>query len=244
MGVMGVAGAIYSAKGASDAASAQGEHNRRLSIWQNEKYRQAADYQQKLGDWQNDRYYKTAASVQESARGQYSAVLEQVDQVRSRTLQDISKAHQSARQGRSFVTAAASETGTTGNSIALAQQQYELAEARFSHVSFENLKSRLKQSERNMAAIQAQSQNMINQAMPAPMAPLDPLQPIQQVESPSMLPYIIQGGSSVIGAMGHSEMIGALKGPASTGTGGSGFVGPTQPPAGWSVTAADTWSIP
>lgn len=232
MGVMGVAGAATSYMGASDEAESQAAYNRQLSIHRRDQYLQAADYQQKLGMWQQDRYYQTAASVQDSARGQYATVLEQVDQVRAQTLNEISKAHQSARQGSSFVRAAASETGTTGNSIAIAQQQYEMAEARFTDLSYENLKNRIRQSERNLAGIQAQSQNMINQAMPAPMAPLDPVQPTQQIESPSMLPYIIQGGSSIIGAAAHSQTIDAIKGPLTGGTAGlpgSGVMGPPAP---------------
>ena len=169
------------------------------------------DYQNDLAKWQNENYYKTVANAKASANGQYAAVMDQVDQVRERTLEDIAKYSRSAQKGRSFSVVSAAETGTTGSSVMLAQQQYELAEARASHISYKNLQNSLAQAERNMGGIQAQSQNIINQAMPAPMAPIDPVQPIQQVQSPSMLPYIIQGGSSIIGAAAYQQQIDALK---------------------------------
>tara|TARA_R110002020_G_scaffold309218_2_gene524774 strand:+ start:294 stop:1094 length:801 start_codon:yes stop_codon:yes gene_type:complete len=209
MGIMGVAGAASEASAAGAAARNQGEYNRRLSIWQNERYQSAVDYQYKLAAWQEENYYKTAAAAKDSATGQYSAVMEQVDQVRDRTLENIARTSRAASKGRSFATASAAETGTGGSSIRLAQQQYELAEARSTHISYKNLKNSVNQAKRNMLGIQAQTQNIINRAMPAPMSPIDPVQPIQQVQSPSMLPYLIQGGSSIIGAAAYQQNIDA-----------------------------------
>lgn len=209
MGILGVAGAAASGMSARSSARNQANHNRALSIWQNEQYQRAVDYQQELSDWQNENYYKTAANAQASATGQYAAVMEQVDQVRDRTLENIAKYSRSSQKSQSFARASAAETGTTGVSIQLAQQQYELAEARATYVSYKNLTNSLEQAERNMLGIQAQTQNIINQAMPAPMAPIDPMAPIQQVQSPSMLPYIIQGGSSIIGAAAYQQNIDA-----------------------------------
>ena len=198
MGILGVAGAAASASAASSSARNQSAHNRELSIWQNERYQQAVEFQQQMADFQAENYYRTAANAQASATGQYGAVMDQIDQVRDRTLENI------ARTSRS-----AAETGTQGSAIRLAQQQYELAEARATTISYKNLKNSLQQAERNMLGIQAQTQNIINQAMPAPMAPIDPAQPIQQVQAPSMLPYIIQGGSSIIGAAAYQQGIDA-----------------------------------
>lgn len=238
MAIVGVAGAAASASAADDQARNQANHNRRLSSWQNERYQQAVDYQNDLAKWQNENYYKTVANAKASANGQYAAVMDQVDQVRERTLENIAKYSRSAQKGRSFAVVSAAETGTTGSSVMLAQQQYELAEARASHISYKNLQNSLAQAERNMGGIQAQSQNIINQAMPAPMAPIDPVQPIQQVQSPSMLPYIIQGGSSIIGAAAYQQQIdasrvgtpGGAENYASRWTrGGSSFVGPPAP---------------
>lgn len=209
MAIVGVAGAAASASAANRSARSQAAHNRDLSIWQNERYQQAVDYQYELAAYQEENYYRTAAAAQDSATGQYGAVLEQVDQVRDRTLESIARTSRAANKGRSFATASAAETGTQGSAIRLAQQQYELAEARATTISYKNLKNSLAQAERNMLGIQAQTQNIINQAMPAPMAPIDPVQPIQQVQSPSMLPYIIQGGSSILGAAAYQQNIDA-----------------------------------
>ena len=209
MGIVGVAGAMASASAANRSARGQAAHNRALSIWQNERYQQAVDYQRKLAEWQEENYYKTAAAAKDSATGQYGAVLAQVAQVRDRTLGNIARTSRAANKGRSFATASAAETGTQGSAIRLAQQQYELAEARATTISYKNLKNSIEQAERNMLGIQAQTQNIINQAMPAPMAPIDPVQPIQQVQSPSMLPYIIQGGSAIVGAAAYQQNLDA-----------------------------------
>ena len=87
----------------------------------------------------------------------------------------------------------------------LAQKQYALAEAEFASLSYQNLRNKLQQSERVLEGIQARTMGIINQALPAPMAPLDPMAPVQQVQMPSMLPYIIQGGSSIIGAAAYNQ---------------------------------------
>tara|TARA_Y100000004_G_scaffold32371_1_gene33929 strand:- start:7818 stop:8591 length:774 start_codon:yes stop_codon:yes gene_type:complete len=197
---MGVVGAASQASAAGRQARSQGEYNYQMALYNNDRYNRAVQYQQDLADWQEENYYKTAASAQASARGQYATVLEQIGLVRDKTLRSIASASRAAQKGRSFVLASASETGTQGTSVQLAQQQYELQEARHSYISYKNLETAIRQSERNLLGIQAQAQNRINQAMPAPMAPIDPVAPTQHVQSPSMMPYIIQGGSSIINA--------------------------------------------
>ena len=209
MAIMGVASAGAQGMAAQRQAQNQASYNRQLSIWRAERYQQMVDYQQELADWQADNYYKTAFSAEESAQGQYSTVLERVDQVREQTLHNIAKASRAAQRGSAFVLASASETGTQGVSVALAQQQYELLEARHTYVSFENLRNGLKQSQRNLLGIQAQAQGRINAAMPAPLAPLDPVQPTMQVQSPSMLPYFVQGGSAAVGAAAWQQGVDA-----------------------------------
>lgn len=204
-GGLGILGAASQGSAARRQARSQAEYNYQMSVYRNELYQQQVDYQQDLAEWQEENYYKTAASAQESARGQYAGVLEHVELVRAKTLDNIASASRAAQKGRSFVLAAASQTGTEGSSIRLAQQQYELQEARHSHISFKNLETSIKQSERNLMGIQAQAQNRINAAMPAPMAPIDPVMPTQHVQAPSMMPYIIQGGSSIIGAMAWQQ---------------------------------------
>ena len=211
MAAVSAGGSIMQGMAARRQARTQAEHNYQLSIWRNENYQRQVDYQQELAEWQEENYNKTAASLQGSARGQYATILEQVELVRAKTLDNIASASRSASKGRSFTLAAASESGTQGSSIFLAQQQYELQEARYTHNSFKNLETALKQSQRNLLGIQAQTQNRLNAAMPAPMAPIDPVQPTQQVSAPSMMPYILNAGSGALGAMAQENQLAALE---------------------------------
>lgn len=211
MGAMSAAGSLAQGAAARKQARSQGEYNYQLGIWRNENYQRQVDYQQELAEWQEETYNKTAASAQESARGQYATVLEQVELTRAKTLDNIATAARAAEQGRGREMASQSETGTQGSSMRLALQQYELQEARFTHNSFKNLETSIKQSERNLLGIRSQAQNRLNAAMPAPMAPLDPVQPTQHVSQPSMLPYILGAGSGVVGAMAYQNNLEAMR---------------------------------
>lgn len=213
MGALSAAGSLAQGAAARRQARSQGEYNYQLGIWRNENYQRQVDYQQELADWQEENYNRTAASAQESARGQYATVLEQVELTRAKTLDNIARAARAASQGRGREAASQAESGTQGSSMSLALQQYELQEARFTHNSFKNLETSIKQSERNLLAIRAAAQNRINAAMPAPMAPIDPVQPTQQVTQPSMIPYIIGAGSGVVGAMAYQNTIDAMTPP-------------------------------
>jgi len=213
MGALGAGGSLAQGAAARRQAGSQAEYNYQLGIWRNENYQRQVDYQQELAEWQAENYYKTAASAKESARGQYATVLEQVELTRAKTLDNIATAARAAGQGRGREMVSQSETGTQGSSMRLALQQYELQEARFTHNSFKNLETSIRQSERNMLGIRSQSQNRINAAMPAPMAPIDPVQPTQHISQPSMLPYIIGAGSSVVGAMAYQNTIDAMTPP-------------------------------
>ena len=213
MGGLSAAGSLAQGQAARRQARSQGEYNYQLGIWRNENYQRQVDYQQELADWQEENYNKTAASAQESARGQYATVLEQVELTRAKTLDNIARAARAASQGRGKEAASQAESGTQGSAMSLALQQYELQEARFTHNSFKNLETSIKQSERNLLAIRAAAQNRINAAMPAPMAPIDPAQPTQAVSQPSMMPYIIGAGSGVVGAMAYQNTIDAMTPP-------------------------------
>jgi rubrerythrin len=217
MGAISVAQGAAGASAARKQYKAQAEYNRKLGLHRNAEYYRQVAYQEELAQWQADRYNSLADSAEDSASGQYAALLDRVEQTKNATLQQIKKASMQARQGSSFVRAAAAETGTIGNSVRLAQQQYELAEARVSQASFTNLRNKLKQSQMNMYAIQAQTQNRINAALPAPMAPINPAAPVQSVARPSMAPYMVQAGAGVINAAAHHQTIEALNPtPAST----------------------------
>ena len=212
MGAMGMASSIVGGMGARKQARADAAYARKLAIHNNNKYRRNVEYQYDLGRWQQDRYYKNAGSAMESANSQYSAVLGAADQLRDRTLQGIAKAGRHATKGRAFVKVSASESGTSGNSVRLAAQQYTLAEARFADASFQNLKAQLRQSERQLAGIQARTQGRINAAMPQPMGPIDPAAPVQAIHQPSMLPYMLQAATAVIGAAAYQQGLDAMRG--------------------------------
>ena len=207
MGVLGVGGAIMQADAAGDQADAQRAHNQQLAITRARNYAAALDYQRRLSKWQNDNYYETVKSVQKSTRGQYAAVIEQIDQTRDATAQSIAKAGRTANAASSFIRTSAGQTGTTGNSVLLAQQQAELAEGRFNHNAFTNLRNKAAQGQRNLYAIQAHGQSLINRAMPAPMAPPNLPQPVAEVSDPGMLPFVLQGASSVMGAVAYQQQI-------------------------------------
>lgn len=217
MGALGVAGAVAGGMADADAAQAQAEYNRRLSIYNNKRYDQAVEYQQALGEWQTTKYEMESASITDNANAQYQTVLKRIDQSRTRTLEDISKAGRQSAQAQSFVDAQASNTATTGNSVAIAKQQYALAEARFSNIAFNNMKNQLAQEMLNMKSIQAQSQSALNNAMPSPMAPIESVAPTQHVQAPSMLPTLLNAGSSVVGAYAYQQNLDASRGLGGTG---------------------------
>ena len=176
-------------------------------------------------------------SVADSTKGQYNAVVKKIDQIRSKTLDDIGRASRASQEGQSFVRTAASETGTTGNSVALAQQQYALAEARFTDNTMTNMIGIVEQEEQNLLAMEAQAKSRILSLMPAPMAPIDPPQPVTTPyinipSSPSMVPYIVQGLSGIVNAWAYNENLTAMQGmgqtavPVTPAVPASGFTGP------------------
>lgn len=228
MGVMGVAQAATGARAAGKAAQAQGKANAAMADYRNEMTIRAVNYQRELSDWQTNNYNIAAASEQDSLTGQYAAVLEQIDQVRDQAVEDVYRYSTASQNAAATVRTSALEAGTTGNSVLIAQQQYEAEEARATYLSFKNVANQVRQSERQMLAMQSQSQSRINAAMPAPMQPIDPAQPVQQVQSPSMLPYLVQGGSAIVGAAAHYQSIQATLN-AGTGTGTGDMYGPPAP---------------
>ncbi len=234
-GALGIAQAVEGYDAASDAAAAQQRHNRRLAIYQNERYAQAVDYQQRLGEFQSDNYYKNAASITEDYNLKIEALAEQTEQIRVRTLNDISKASESAARGSSMSLARSSETGTTGNSMMLQRQQYDRAEAEFANISFNNLQNIYRQKQREAMAIRAASQNMLNRAMPAPMAPIEVPAPVQNIQQPSATPFILQGIGGALGGVTAGYNMSSMMGANLPGTGiggGSGGSFPFSPSYG------------
>ena len=98
----------------------------------------------------------------------------------------------------------------------LAQQEYALAEAKFTDNTMTNLINVMEQEEQNMLAIEANAKSRILGLMPAPMRPVDPPEPVttprMDVPSrPSMMPYVIQGVSGIINAYAYSENLAAMQ---------------------------------
>lgn len=230
MAVVGVAQAAQGASAAKKGAKAQSKANADLMIYRNAMYQRNVDYQKELAEWQADTYTQTAVSESESLTGQYAAVFDRLDELQDKALDEISQYSIAAQDASATVATSAAEAETTGNSVALARQQYELAEARATHLGFKNVAAQMRQSEREMHAMQAQSQSRINAAMPGPMQPIDPAQAVQQVRSPSMAPYLLQGASSIVGAAAHYQ---STQAPVNPGTGTTGAeMGPVYgPPA-------------
>tara|TARA_Y100001937_G_scaffold21781_2_gene30752 strand:- start:985 stop:1779 length:795 start_codon:yes stop_codon:yes gene_type:complete len=198
-------------------AAAQNEHANRVAAYNNERYRLAIDYQQRLAQYQSDTYYSNAENIGDSLEAQYGAVFEQIEQSRSQTLTGIDRASRNAQKGASAVTVAASETGTTGNSIALAKQQFARAEAEYANISFNNLRNRIAQSQRELIAMRASAQNQINRLMPSPMQAVDTVAPqrvvgMPQYQAPSMTPFLIQGASGILGGVTTGYQLSAARG--------------------------------
>ena len=92
MAVTAVAGAATSAMAASDAASEQQQAARQARdaaarnaaitrAYRDQQYALAIGYQQELSEWQNSVYLQNAASVADSTRGQYNAIVKRIDQI-------------------------------------------------------------------------------------------------------------------------------------------------------------------
>ena len=159
----------------------QRKYQNDVARYQRERYELAIEYQQELGEWQSERYYENAANIQESLNTQYGAIFNRIEQARTKTLNGIEQAGRAADKGASSITVAASESGTQGNSIRLAKQQFERAEAEYANIEFNNLRNRVNQEKYTMLALRAEAQNKINQLMPAPMS---------RVDTPGPQPYI------------------------------------------------------
>ena len=222
-------------------ANAQREHYARVANYNNQRYQLAIDYQQRLGAWQNERYYENAENIQEGLEAKYGAMFQRIEQDRNQTLFNIDKAGKAADKGSAFVTVAASKTGTQGNSIRLAKQQYARAEAEYANIAFNNFRNRVEQSKSQMMAMRAAAQNQINRMMPQPMAAVDtpapqPIVGLPTYQAPSTTPMFLNMGSAVLGGITTGYQMSALQGlgdPAAVAAfaqpGDPGFVGPVMP---------------
>lgn len=246
MGIAAVGSAVAQGSSARKGARIAGQNARNQAAYRNERYLKQVEYQQQLSDWQHETYAATAASVQDSLTGQYGAMLERVDQQRRQAMEQAAAYDTSAQQGLSQLRAQRAGALGTGNSLRLAQQQYEAAAARQKHTAYRNLDSQVRQAQRDMLSMQAQAQSQLNAAMPAPMAPIDPAAPVGAVHQPSMMPYVLQGVSGVVGATANAYRMGAFD---PTPTAQFSAVGPNVAPGTYGVYApgmapAPTPSVP
>jgi hypothetical protein len=210
MGVAAVGSAFAGGASARKGAKIAAANARQQAIYRNERYLQQVEYQQKVGEWQQETYQTTADSIQNSLTGQYGAMLERLNQQRDQAMEQAAAYDTSQQQGLSQLRAARAGDLGSGNSLRLLQQQYEAASAKQKYTSYRNLDAQVRQGMRDMLAMQAQAQGQLNAAMPAPLAPIDPAQPVGNVHHPSMLPYVLQGVTGVLGATAHAQRMGAF----------------------------------
>ena len=209
MAVTSVASSVAQGASARKGAKIAAENARQQDVYRRERTQRLQEYQTKLSEWQHENFAKTAASIQDSLTGQYSTMLERIDQQRRQAMEQTAAYDTSTQQGLSQLRAQRAESGG-GNSLRLAQQQYEAAAARQKHTAYKNLDAQVRQSMRDMLSMQAQAQGQVNAALPAPMAPIDPAQPVGAVHQPSMVPYVIQGVNGILGATANAYKMGAF----------------------------------
>ena len=199
-GVTSTAGGIMQGRAARRQARGQAAYAAQQEAINHYNYEQQTDYQSRLMEFQSDQYARFAASQADSLSGQFGAVLDNIDMAKMRTLQSINQRAQKAASSMAFTSAAAAESGVQGKSIQAAMNTYQAAEAQATEVEVANLKGYVRQQQRNATAYRAAAQNALNRAWPAPMAPINLPGPQSPVSQPGMMPYILSGISSGIGA--------------------------------------------
>ena len=191
IGGIALAGASFFSS-RSDARR-QNAYARRLQIQRNEQFYRNVEYQQKLMDFYTRRYQETAKSANADADQQYATVFEAIDQRRQQAASTIDRyARQTAAKVGTFRTV---NTETTGQSKRLLIDNFARIEARASAITHDNLSNFMKQSQRRLNAIQAQAQNRVNAAMPAPMQPIFPGDQVQSVREPGGLDLALSMGN-------------------------------------------------
>jgi len=177
---LGLAAAQYGASRSN--ASRQNAYARELQIQRNEQYRRNVQYQKDLMAFYTSRYEQTAVNAKSDADQQFATVFDAIGQRRKQAFGTIDQyAKQSAAASSRF---RVSDTETTGQSKQLALQEYAAVEARASAIIHDNLEGAMRQSQRQLNAIKATTQNRINQAMPTPMQPIYPGDQVQGVYQP------------------------------------------------------------
>jgi len=189
---LGLAAAQYGMS--SSRASSQNAYARQLQIQRNEQYRRNVQYQKDLMAFYTSRYEQTAVNAKSDANQQYATVFDAIGQRRKQAFGTIDQyAKQSAASSARFKV---SDTETTGQSKQLALQEFANVEARATAIIHDNLEGAMRQSQRQLNAIKATTQNRINQAMPAPMQPIYPGDQVQGVYQPGGLDLALGLGSA------------------------------------------------
>ena len=197
----------------SSAASRQNRYNRQLQIQRNEQYYRNVEYQQKLMDHYTKRYQETAASASADADQQYSTVFEAIEQRRKQAAGTVDRY---ARQAQAAMSRSRTlNTETTGQSKRLLLDDFARTEARAASIVHDNVKGYMSQAQRRLNAIQAQAQNRINAAMPAPMQPIYPGDQVQGARQPGGLDLALGLGNAFASAYATS----AANTPAGQGSG-------------------------
>jgi len=188
-GALAVGGFISS----RNQAKRQNAYARQLQIQRNEQFYRNVEHQQKTMDFYTRRYQETAKNANADADQQYATVFEAIDQRRQQAASTIDRyARQTAAKVGTFRTV---NTETTGQSKRLLIDNFARIEARASAITHDNLSNFMKQSQRRLNAIQAQAQNRVNAAMPAPMQPIYPGDQVQTVRQPGGMDLALSLGN-------------------------------------------------
>lgn len=219
MAVLGAASSLMQGSAARKGAKAEAAYKNKLAIQQNENYRRLTEWQQDYAEWQADTYAKVAASAQQDYNQQVAAMVERVGQIRDQALETIQQYSMQSDQAKSQMRVSAAENETTGNSVRLARQVYDQAEAQQTRITYKNLESSIRQSQRQLLSLQAQTQSRVNQARPGPLQPINPQNPIAPTSVPNMLPYVVQAGSAAVSAWAYQQNLDAQRPPTTGGLG-------------------------
>tara|TARA_R100000655_G_scaffold94765_1_gene136326 strand:- start:13959 stop:14636 length:678 start_codon:yes stop_codon:yes gene_type:complete len=200
--VLGIAATGASFAASSSAAAATNRHRRELAIRRNEQYRRNVQHQKDMMEFYTERYEATASAAIQDAEQQYNTVYEAIGQRRKQAAATVDSYSRQALSASS--TYRNKYSSTTGQSKALALNQFSRLEAEAAAVVHDNFEGNMRQSQRQFNAIAAQTQNRINQAMPQPMQPLYPGDSIQGVREPGGFDLALGIANQVASSYGNA----------------------------------------
>jgi hypothetical protein len=206
MGMLAGGSSALQIAGARQAGRANNAYADQQQEALNEDYRRQVDYQQRLGAFQNQQYQQTTQSALGNLAFQTTGALTQASQVDRATSVQLRQIQRNYTQAQSLQKQTAAESGTTGQSLnALMMHidadrlQNEQAVAQSRDATQNNIFNQIQ-------GMYSQTQDLINQAMPAPMAPIGLPQQVQRQRLPGYLPAFFSGASAGLSAAQQQGM--------------------------------------